>query len=92
MRELTGYLRADAKIDGQPIHHVQPDALVPGRLSMRDELDDWLDANIALLGITVPPEWRQSVRLHLRVTRDMAQRVAEFPLPDETEPAAVFRA
>jgi len=59
---------------------------------MRDEVDDWLDANAALLGITVAPEWRQSVRLHLRVTCDMAQRVAEFPLPDEAEPAAVFRA
>jgi hypothetical protein len=59
---------------------------------MRDELDDWLDANAALLGITVAPEWRQSVRLHLRLTRDMAERVAEFPLPDEAEPAAVFRA
>jgi hypothetical protein len=59
---------------------------------MRDELDDWLDATAALLGIAVAPEWRQSVRLHLRLTRDMAERVAEFPLPDEAEPAAVFRA
>ena len=59
---------------------------------MSDELDDWLDATAALLGIAVAPEWRQSVRLHLRVTRDMAQHVAESPLPDEAEPAAVFRA
>ena len=59
---------------------------------MRDELDDWLDATAALLGIAVAPEWRQSVRLHLRLTRDMAEPVAEFPLPDEAEPAAVFRA
>ena len=59
---------------------------------MRDELDDWLDATAALLGIAVAPEWRQSVRLHLRLTRDMAERVAEFPLPDEAEPAAVSRA
>jgi hypothetical protein len=57
-----------------------------------DELDAWLDANAALLGIDVAPEWRDTVRLHLRITRDMAQRVLDFPLPDESDPAPVFRA
>jgi hypothetical protein len=61
---------------------------------MRDssDLDVWLDANAALLGITVAPEWRETIRVHLRITRDMAQRVLEFPLPDEADPAPVFRA
>ena len=57
-----------------------------------DELDDWLDANAALLGITIAPEWRDAVRLHLRITRDMAQRVLDFPLPDDADPAPVFHA
>lgn len=57
-----------------------------------DELDAWLDANAALLGITVAPEWRDAVRQHLSVTRELAQRVLEFPLLDETDPAPVFRA
>jgi len=57
-----------------------------------DEIDAWLDANAALLGITVAPEWRDVVRLHLRITRDLAQRVLEFHLPDVAEPAPVFRA
>jgi allophanate hydrolase len=56
------------------------------------ELGAWLDASAALLGIAVAPEWRDAVLLHLRITRDMAQRVSDFPLPDEAEPAPVFRA
>jgi hypothetical protein len=57
-----------------------------------DDLDAWLDANAALLGINVVPEWRDAVRLHLSVTREFAQRVLEFPLPDATDQAPVFRA
>jgi hypothetical protein len=61
-------------------------------MSEPDELDAWLDASAALLGITFAPEWRDSVRLHLGITRDMAQRVLDFPLPDEADAAPVFRA
>jgi hypothetical protein len=57
-----------------------------------DDFDVWLDANAALLGITVAHEWRDAVRLHLGVTRDMAQRVLDFQLPDEADPAPVFQA
>jgi hypothetical protein len=59
-------------------------------LSDSNELDAWLDANAALLGITIAPEWRDAIQLHLRITRDMAQRVLEFPMPDEADPAPVF--
>jgi hypothetical protein len=61
-------------------------------MSGNDDLDAWLDANAALLGIPVAPEWRESVRLHLHITRHHAQRVMSFELPDEAEPAPVFRA
>ena len=44
-----------------------------GDMSDSDELDAWLDANAALLDITVAPEWRDAVRLHLRITREMAR-------------------
>ena len=59
---------------------------------MSDDLDAWLDANAALLGIQIAPEWRDAVRQHLRITRDIAQLVLEFPLPDEADPAPIFRA
>ena len=57
-----------------------------------DALGAWLDAAAAPLGISVAPEWRDAVLLHLRITRDMAQQVLDFPLPDDAEPAPVFRA
>ncbi|HET6197800.1 MAG TPA: DUF4089 domain-containing protein [Acetobacteraceae bacterium] len=59
---------------------------------MSDDLDAWLDANAALLGIPVQPEWRDAIRQHLRLTRDLAGRVMEFPLSDEADPAPIFRA
>jgi hypothetical protein len=61
-------------------------------MSDTDELDAWLDGSATLLGIAVAPEWRDAVRLHLRITRDLAQRVLEFQLPDDADPAPVFRA
>ena len=57
-----------------------------------NELDAWLDASAAQLDITVAPEWRDGVRLHLGITRDMARRLLHFPLPDDAEPAPAFRA
>jgi hypothetical protein len=57
-----------------------------------DELEAWLDTAAALHGIGIAPEWRDAVLLHLRITRDMAQQVLDFPLPDDAEPAPVFRA
>lgn len=61
-------------------------------MSDTDDLDAWLDANAALLGITISPEWRNTVRLHLRITRDMAQHVLDFELPDDADMAPVFHA
>ena len=60
-------------------------------MSDLSDIDAWLDANAALLGIAVAPEWRDQVRLHLRITRDLARQVLDFPLPDEADPAPVFR-
>jgi hypothetical protein len=59
---------------------------------MSDDVDVWLDASAALLGIPVAPEWRDAVRQHLHITRNIAQLVLEFRLPDEADPAPIFRA
>ena len=61
-------------------------------MSDSNELDAWLDAAAVLLGIAVASEWRDAIRLHLGVTREMAQLVMDFPLPDDADPAPVFRA
>jgi hypothetical protein len=56
------------------------------------ELDAWIDAGTAVLGIAVRPEWRAAVRLHLGITIDHANNVLAFAMPDEADPAPVFRA
>jgi hypothetical protein len=56
------------------------------------ELDAWIDAGTALLGIPIQPQWRAAIRLHLTITCGHAGTVLAFNLPDETDPAPVFRA
>ena len=61
-------------------------------MSDTDILEAWLDANAALLGIAVAPEWRDAVRLHLRITSELAQHVLDFQLSNDADPAPVFHA
>ena len=57
-----------------------------------DPLDRWIVAGVAELGLRVEKSWMRAVRTNLRVTLDQAAAVAEFPLPDDAEPAPVFQA
>jgi hypothetical protein len=61
-------------------------------MSDATELDAYIDAGTALLGIPVRPEWRPTIRQHLAVSLDIARLVLDFPLPDEADPAPVFSA
>ncbi|HEY3848489.1 MAG TPA: DUF4089 domain-containing protein [Acetobacteraceae bacterium] len=54
------------------------------------DLDAYIAAGTALLGIPVRPEWREAIRQHLTVSFDLARAVLDFPLPDEADPAPVF--
>jgi Protein of unknown function (DUF4089) len=58
----------------------------------QEQLDALIDAGAPLLGIEVQAEWRAAIRLHLGITFGHAQNVVGFALPDEADPAAVFRA
>nr|WP_199851799.1 DUF4089 domain-containing protein [Rhodopseudomonas palustris] len=55
-------------------------------------LDSYIDAVAAALGLPIDPTWKPAVRANLEVSLKLARMVDEFPLPDETEPASVFRA
>jgi 1-carboxybiuret hydrolase subunit AtzG-like protein len=55
-------------------------------------LDAYMDAAAATLGIPLDPAWKPTVRMNLETTFRFAALVEEFALPDEAEPAAVFRA
>ena len=57
-----------------------------------DDLDALIAAGTRALGLTVRPEWRDEIRRHLAISLAHAKTVAEFPLPDDTDPAFVFTA
>ena len=57
-----------------------------------DDVDKLIDAGTALLGIPIESEWREAIRANLLVTLRLADTVDKFPLPDEADPAPVFRA
>ena len=59
---------------------------------MSDPLDDFLNAAAQALDLPLEEAWKPAVKANLAVTLQHAALVAEFPLPDEAEPAPVFRA
>ena len=57
-----------------------------------DELDEFIEAATRALSLPVDPESKAAVRANLQATLKHAALVDEFPLPDEAEPANVFKA
>jgi hypothetical protein len=57
-----------------------------------DPLDAYISSATAALGIPIEPAWRPAIRANLDVTFKLAALVAEKELPDDAEPAPVFRA
>jgi hypothetical protein len=55
-------------------------------------LDGFVEAAARVLALPVEPEWRAAIKANLEVNLRLAAFVAEFALPDETEPAPVFTA
>jgi len=58
----------------------------------RDALDAFIDAATQALGLPLEEAWRPAVKANLGVTLAHAALVDAFTLPDEAEPAPVFRA
>ena len=59
---------------------------------MAEPLDDYIDAVAKALALPIDDSWKPAVRANLEVSLRLARLVDEFPLPDETEPASVFKA
>jgi hypothetical protein len=57
-----------------------------------ENLDALITASARTLDLPVDPAWRPAIRFNLEVTYRLAALVAAFPLPDDAEPAPVFRA
>jgi hypothetical protein len=60
--------------------------------SPSDPLDNYIDAAARVLGLSIAPEWQPVVRANLQVSLSFARMVEDFPLPDDSEPAHVFKA
>jgi Protein of unknown function (DUF4089) len=64
-----------------------------GKTSLDDAaLDAWIDAGTTILGIEMKPDWREAVRMHLRISLVHVGTVLDAPLSDHLDPAPVFRA
>ncbi|MFA6266837.1 MAG: DUF4089 domain-containing protein [Pseudolabrys sp.] len=59
---------------------------------MADKLDAFIDAAAAALDLPLEPAWKPAVKANLDVTLRLAATVAEFALPDEAEPAPIYKA
>jgi hypothetical protein len=55
-------------------------------------LEEFVEAAAAALGLPLEPEWKAAVAANLDVTLKHANTVAGFRLPDDAEPAPVFKA
>jgi 1-carboxybiuret hydrolase subunit AtzG-like len=57
-----------------------------------DSLDDLIVAAAHALALTVDPAWKPAVRANLQVIFAQAALVTAFDLPDDAEPAPIFKA
>jgi len=62
------------------------------RKNDRDAIDALVAAGAQALGITLDPSWESGVKFNLQLILGHAARVDEFVLPDDAEPAPIFRA
>ena len=53
---------------------------------------DFIDAAARALELSIEPAWKGAVEANLAATLRLAASFMEFPLPDEAEPAPIFRA
>jgi Protein of unknown function (DUF4089) len=56
-----------------------------------DELDEFIAASAFALALPIDPLWHPMIRSHLEAILEFAALVADFELPDDAEPAPVFR-
>ena len=55
------------------------------------DFEAYLDAAATLIGLPIDPEYRNGVVENLARIAQMAALVEAFPVPEEVEPAPVFR-
>jgi Protein of unknown function (DUF4089) len=61
-------------------------------MASEDEWNEFIAVSARALALPVDPAWYPAVRSNLEVTWKLADLVAEFKLPDDADPAPIFRA
>jgi hypothetical protein len=64
----------------------------PAWLIVDDPLNSLIDASAHALDLPFDPAWKGAIRTNLEVNLRFAAAFADFPLPDDAEPAPVFTA
>jgi hypothetical protein len=59
---------------------------------MAEPLDDFISTAAAALDLPLEVEWQGAIKANLEVTLKHAGFVADFALPDEAEPAPIYKA
>jgi hypothetical protein len=62
------------------------------RAKKPDAMETLVAANAQALALPIDPAWRPAITLNLQVLFKHAKIVDEFSLPDDIDPAPVFRA
>ena len=57
-----------------------------------DSLEAYITSAAQALALTIEPEWKDAVRANLEVTFRLAAMVDGKALPDDAEPAPIFKA
>ena len=57
-----------------------------------DPIGDLIIGAAEVLNLPTEPDWLPAIRINLAATLNFARQVDEFELPDDAEPAPVFRA
>jgi hypothetical protein len=64
----------------------------PKKKPTPDPLDDFVAAAARVLALPIEPQWLAAIKANLEVDLRLGALVAEFALPDESEPAPIFTA
>jgi Protein of unknown function (DUF4089) len=62
----------------------------PAKPPRVDPLDALVDASARALALPLDPAWHPAIKTNLEVILRQAALFADFPLPDDAEPAPVF--
>ncbi len=80
-----------AKVARKPVRSSRKPAK-PVTSPRHEPLDDFIAAGARALDLKIDKSWMPAVRGHMQVTLRHGALVAAFALPDDAEPAPVFRA